>query len=66
MNHCHAMIHPTHSRRKKLYLDVCPVCVKAAARISLLDSGRPRRFILDQRARNLHQEMSSFIQQEAN
>lgn len=59
------MIHPTYSRRKKLYLDFCPVCVKAAARISLLDSGR-HRFILDQRARNSHQVMSSFIQQEAN
>lgn len=66
MNHCHAMIHPTYSRRKKLYLDFCPVCVKAAARISLLESGRPRRCILDQRARNPHQEMSLFIQLEAN
>lgn len=66
MNHCHAMIHPTYSGRKKLYLDFCPVCVKAAARISLLDSGRPRRFVLDQRAGNPHQETSSFIQQETN
>lgn len=61
MNHCHAMIHPTYSRRKKLYLDFCLVCVKAAARISLLDSGRPRRFILDQRARNGVREENKLV-----